>query len=83
MAVKTLTIMEDIYSDLVKAKKEDESFSQLFRRLLKENRTSVDEFFGVLSDLDEKDMKKVKVGMEEFKKSADKSFNRRLRELKL
>lgn len=33
--VKTITIREEIYTALAKVKKEDESFSELFDRLLK------------------------------------------------
>ncbi|MEM3839130.1 MAG: antitoxin VapB family protein [Candidatus Micrarchaeaceae archaeon] len=32
---KTITIRETVYKNLVKAKKSDESFSELFERLLK------------------------------------------------
>ncbi len=31
---KTITIRENVYNDLVKAKKNEESFSELFERLL-------------------------------------------------
>lgn len=33
--VKTITIKERVYLDLIKVKKEDESFSDLFERLIK------------------------------------------------
>ncbi len=32
---KTITIRTDVYNDLVKVKKSDESFSELFERLIK------------------------------------------------
>lgn len=32
---KTITIKEKVYTDLIKVKKEDESFSDLFERLIK------------------------------------------------
>lgn len=32
---KTITIRTEVYRDLVKVKKEDESFSELFERLIK------------------------------------------------
>jgi len=83
MAVKTLTITKDVYDDLVNLKGKDESFSELFRRLANKEKTSLMDFAGIWANMNYKDVKGIKKGMKEFRKSVDKSFNRRLRELKI
>jgi len=49
MAVKTLTIKEEVYKKLVKLKRENESFSKLIERLI-ERKDSIRFFKGVLKD---------------------------------
>ena len=49
MAVKTLTIKEEVYKKLVKLKRENESFSNLIERLI-ERKNSIRFFKGVLRD---------------------------------
>ena len=51
MALKTLTITKEAYVDINSLKKNNESFSELFRRLKKERRSNnLDRFFGVLKN---------------------------------
>lgn len=47
MAVKTITITEDAYETIKRMKAEDESFSELFRRLGK-RRFTIDDAAGML-----------------------------------
>ncbi len=48
MATKTISIRADVYSDLVKLKQKDESFSEEFRRLL-QNRGALADCAGLWS----------------------------------
>ena len=51
MATKTLTIMDDAYKLLLENKMENESFSEVVRRVLsKKESKKLSDFFGVLSD---------------------------------
>ena len=59
MTTKTLTITEDAYNLLKNNKVDDESFSQEIVRLLSEKKKkSLSDFFGILSELDGKSMKR-------------------------
>lgn len=49
MSVKTITIRSDVYSLLVKMKREGESFSEVLLRLIEKKSTTMD-FFGALKD---------------------------------
>jgi predicted CopG family antitoxin len=46
MTSKNISITEDVYKKLIKIKKENESFSELFLRLLKIQKTKIEESFG-------------------------------------
>lgn len=46
MTSKNISITEDVYNKLLKIKKEDESFSELFLRLLKIQKVKLDNCFG-------------------------------------
>ena len=49
MALKTLTITKEAYNEINSLKKNNESFSELFKRLKKERRANnIDRFFGVV-----------------------------------
>ena len=58
MASKNISITEDVYNKLVRAKKENESFSELFMRLLSIQRTSMENTFGTWN-LDEKEFAEI------------------------
>ena len=50
MGMKTISIRDDVY-DLVKnLKREDESFSDVIGKLVKERKTKISEYFGVLKE---------------------------------
>lgn len=42
-------------------------------------KNDISEFFGVLSDLTEKEIEEIKKGMKLFRKSVDKDFNERIK----
>jgi predicted CopG family antitoxin len=65
MATKTLTIMEDTYEMLLRNKMENESFSDVIRRIIsRKGRKSFSDLFGILSneegDAIAKNLKKAK-----------------------
>ncbi len=46
MTSKNISITEDVYNKLLKIKREDESFSELFLRLLKIQKNNLEKSFG-------------------------------------
>ena len=58
MASKNISITEDVYNKLKKLKGENESFSELFLRLLKIQKYNIEKSFGVwnLSDKEMEDI---------------------------
>lgn len=50
VCLKTITIRDDIYLELVKRKRDGESFSDVIGRLLKRSRVNIGEFFGCMKD---------------------------------
>ena len=58
MTSKNISITEDIYKKLIKIKREDESFSELFLRLLKIQKEKMEKSFGAwnLSEKEEKEI---------------------------
>jgi predicted CopG family antitoxin len=46
MTSKTISVTEDVYNDLMRAKGKNESFSEFFTRMLQSQRKSLDESFG-------------------------------------
>ena len=66
MASKTITITEDVYQLLKLLKKQDESFSELLRRLaMQVNGQKLEAFFG-LWDINDQEYKKIQ---EEIKRN--------------
>ncbi|MFO8020226.1 MAG: antitoxin VapB family protein [Promethearchaeia archaeon] len=58
MASKNISIKEDVYKKLLKIKRENESFSDLLLRLLKNQKTSLEKSFGAW-DLSENERKEI------------------------
>ncbi len=50
MAYKTISISDDVYKLLKDARRDEESFSDVIRRLLKKDKTELSEYFGALKD---------------------------------
>ena len=58
MTSKNISITEDIYKKLIKIKREDESFSELFLRLLRIQKEKIEKSFGAWN-LSEKEKKEI------------------------
>ena len=58
MASKNISITEDVYNKLIKIKKKDESFSELFLRLLNIQKEKMEKSFGAwnLSEKEKNDI---------------------------
>lgn len=76
MTVKTITITEDAYNLFKRLKEEDESFSDLIKRIGSERKSDINRIFGVLSKYNvEEARKKAK----EIRINLDKDLKQRLR----
>jgi len=62
MTSKNISITEDVYNKLIKIKREDESFSELFLRLLKIQKNTLEKSFGAW-DLSEEEEKEIWSGL--------------------
>ena len=62
MTSKNISITEDVYNKLLKIKREDESFSELFLRLLKIQKNTLEKSFGAW-DLSEEEEKEIWIGI--------------------
>ncbi len=58
MTSKNISITEDVYNKLLKIKRDDESFSELFLRLLKIQKITLEKSFGAW-DLSEEEEKEI------------------------
>lgn len=58
MTSKNISITEEVYNKLMKLKGENESFSELFLRLLRVQKISMEKSFGAW-DLSDKEMKEI------------------------
>ncbi len=58
MTSKNISITKDVYNKLLKIKQESESFSELFLRLLKIQKNTLEKSFGAwnLSEVEEKEI---------------------------
>lgn len=50
MAIKTITVTENAYSQIKKLKHGDESFSELFTRIAAEKSNNINKYFGILKE---------------------------------
>ena len=81
MGFKTLTIKEKVYGKLVKVKPKAESFSEFLDRLVEVKTKKVDvmKFAGAWSKMSDEEFKKIKTALKEFRGSADKNFEERMK----
>jgi predicted CopG family antitoxin len=58
MTSKNISITEDVYNKLLKIKRDNESFSELFLRLLRIQKSTIEKSFGAwdLSDIEKKEI---------------------------
>lgn len=81
MPFKTITIKEEVYEELLKLKKKDESFSDMFKRFARREKPSLDEFLGAWK-MPNREWSKIKKELKKERTKMDKDFERRLRRLK-
>ena len=65
MGTKTISIRDDVYTLLKNLKREEESFSDIIKKLVKKRKSNLSDFFGGLKDSKEineieKDSKKIR-----------------------
>jgi len=75
MVTKTITVTEDAYESLKRLKYEDESFSNLFKRIGSE-KISIGNYFGVLGK-SERELKEARKRIKEIRKKVSKDMEKR------
>ena len=76
MAFKTITIKDHVYTDLLKAKGKNESFSGLFERLVKGGRQDIYKYFGKWK-ASAAEVKHINAELAKERKSLEKEFSGR------
>jgi predicted CopG family antitoxin len=79
--VKTLTIKNKVYEELVTIKGREESFSDLFERLAKKEKRGIMEFAGFLSKEEGNKVKKAISGYKKKSRKMDLEREKRLEKL--
>ena len=80
MASKNISITEDVYNDLLKLRKKDESFSEIIRRLVRESKKDPPKFYGILSDVDGDEMDEFDGVVERLKQNSAKTSNKKIQD---
>lgn len=77
MGFKTITIKENVYEKLMKAKGKDESFSDFLGKVVEEKKPDLMKFAGAWKDMPDEEFDRVKKAMKEFRESFDKDWEQR------
>ncbi len=77
MAFKTITIKRKVYKELTKAKRPNESFSELFERMLREKRPNLMEFYGAWK-LERGEAERIEAALKKERMHFEESWSRRL-----
>lgn len=72
MATKTISIMDDVYELLARNKRENESFSDVIRRTLK-NKEDIMQFKGAWGDLSDTEITQRKQLIDKLRKDSSKN----------
>ena len=80
MGFKTITIKDEVYRDLLKLKRKDESFTELFKRLTEREKLDLTRFAGAWKMSDD-EWKKIERVLKERRRSADRNFEERVKRL--
>jgi predicted CopG family antitoxin len=80
MVSKNISITEDVYNDLLKLRKEDESFSEIIRRLVSERKKDPLRFYGILADVPSKDMDEFEDAIGRMKETSAKASNKKIQD---
>ena len=79
MGFKTITIKDRTYNGLLKFKNRNESFSDLFERLIKpKEKIDLMKFYGAWK-IDNKRANKIENAIKEYRKNAEKRYKERLK----
>jgi predicted CopG family antitoxin len=81
MKFKTVTIKEEVYKELLRIKRRDESFSEFFKRIGKKERPDFKKFYGAWSNLSNEEFERIALAIKELRISADKSYEERIKRL--
>ncbi len=79
MGFKTITIKEDVYRELLRAKGNDESFSDFLDELVKEKKKKPDisKYYGAWK-MGEKEWKRVESAIKKNRELADRNYKEKL-----
>ncbi|MBU0628110.1 MAG: antitoxin VapB family protein [Nanoarchaeota archaeon] len=77
MGTKTISIMDDVYDLMLRHKKSNESFSELFRRQFRK-KGKISECAGLWSHLSDKQIGDMKQSIKELRKNTLNSMNKKL-----
>lgn len=80
MTSKNISITEDVYNDLLKLRREDESFSEIIQRLVSESKKDPLKFYGILSDIPANDMEEFEDAVVRMKEKAAKVSNKKIQD---
>lgn len=80
MGFKTITIKDDVYRDLLKLKRKDESFSEFFRRLADRERPDLMRFAGAWK-MNEGEWKRIDNMLRERRRSTGEDFEDEVKRL--
>ena len=78
MGFKTLTIKEEVYEKLLKAKGKEESFSDFFEKTISREKPDLMRFYGAWK-MSKKEAESVKKTIKEYREAADKRFHERVK----
>ncbi len=76
MSFKTITIKDRVYEELIKIKGEDESFSDLFEKMVRKEKPDLSRFYGVWK-MNDREWKKIEKAIKERRDSADSNWKER------
>ncbi len=77
MGFKTITIKEEVYEKLMKAKNKEESFSDFFSKIVEKRKPNLMKFYGAWSNMPEEEFERIKKSMKEFREAFNKSWEER------
>ena len=80
MAVKNISIMDDVYRMLIAKERASESFSDLLRRTIKEKR-DIMEFAGVWKNISGERIEEMKKDVKEMRKKSTNEWSRRIKRI--
>ena len=78
MTSKNISITNDVYHDLVKLKRADESFSDIIKRLVKDSRKNPLQFFGILKDVPDEVLDSFEDAIKDMKDKGSKKADEKI-----